>query len=650
MDASPSTAAAEWALIQRSPDPVWVFEKPSPEKAFPEMKILQDGHPWRAAREDWAGAAKRVRESAEWQQWLAKQQSEMDRWMSRHRDRREWICGWFHDFVSPKDGSFLKWTDQIPGEETDHFFSASDPYVPLTPKLTASWIYQFRSRHSEKIVLAARLYRLTGEEKYARWAAEQLDFYAEHYPEWPESIQKGGSKLFWQSLDEAVALTKYIEAARLLDGYIDADRREKWGRQFFRPVADRLARHFQRIHNIATWHRTAEAMAALYLKDDDLWRRAIDEKFGLRRQLEAGITSDYLWWEQSFGYNNYVITALLNLFTMIGIENRAEELSRELNIAENLMLSLIPLRFPDDRIPTAADVTGIPKAPDRELFARAYRVFPTPIGLVEAQGTQDWNTLVDPPPEFTGKTALPEVTSLNLESTRMALLKAEDWQVFFHYGQLLVSHAQQEILNFSAYYRGIDITHDLGTVGYGSPLHQGFYVRGPAHNVPLINGEGQLTLPLTGELISFSDHPAAVAARVEGYQPGVTAERTLKIEGGRLLDSLRLTSETSTRLGQSLHLQGKINLPANFQPDPEFSTGRPAAFQHWKNAKVAGPVEEIEFEVEYPGFRLRLKIHGSLPFRIWQATSPDRPPDERTSLYLETEGKEVTFTTGFAPQ
>ena len=54
----------------------------------------------------------------------------------------------------------------------------------------------------------------------------------------------------------------------------------------------------------------------------------------------------------------------------------------------------------------------------------------------------------------------------------MAVLKFGKWQVFLHYGQPPIkSHLQAEVLNYSAYFCNADITHDPGTVGYGSPLH-----------------------------------------------------------------------------------------------------------------------------------------------------------------------------------
>src|SRR6185369_2139685 len=101
----------------------------------------------------------------------------------------------------------------------------------------------------------------------------------------------------------------------------------------------------------------------------------LDGKFGLRRQMAEGVTSDYLWYEQSLGYNNFVVNAVLTLFTAAGVQGRAAELGDEMNIAENLMLSLATLRFPDGKLPNPADSQSPGTAPDRGLFANAYRVF-----------------------------------------------------------------------------------------------------------------------------------------------------------------------------------------------------------------------------------------------------------------------------------
>ncbi|MCL4176808.1 MAG: heparinase II/III family protein [Verrucomicrobia bacterium] len=60
----------------------------------------------------------------------------------------------------------------------------------------------------------------------------------------------------------------------------------------------------------------------------------------------------------------------------------------------------------------------------------------------------------------------------------MAILKQGNWQVFFHYGQLDASHAHAEALNYEVFLGQINLSHDHGTVGYGSPLHREYFTQG----------------------------------------------------------------------------------------------------------------------------------------------------------------------------
>jgi hypothetical protein len=257
---------------------------------------------------------------------------------------------------------------------------------------------------------------------------------------------------------------KFTDTVRLLGDSVSADHRQQWRTKFFDPEVAALNATHHDIHNIATWQRCAVAQVALLFNDEPMWRQAIDGEFGLRQQMAEGITSDYLWYEQSLGYNNFVVSAVRTLFTTAGIYGRAAELASEMATAENLLLAPTFLRFPNGQLPNPADSGGIPTAPNREAFGESYRIFPTVIGLTEAMKHRDWNTLLDPPIAPPRAETLPAVTSRNLESSRMALLKSGPWQVFLHYGQLTRSHTQSEALNYSAFYEDTDITHDPGTV------------------------------------------------------------------------------------------------------------------------------------------------------------------------------------------
>jgi len=639
------------------------YAKHEPEKAFPELKVYDDlGRPYRAAREDWEGARRRVADDPEWTAWLQNERAEVDRWIAKHRDRVTWIAGWSNDFVSPKDGSKLTWTEAIPGEEIDHFSSPSDPHVPITDKLRAAWVRIWRERHVDMMLRAARLYRLQEDEKYAAWAAGQMDFYATHYLEWEP--QRQGARLFWQSLTEGVNLITFAHTVRLLAEYADNDQRKFWHEKFFVPEVEVLNENFPRILNITCWLRSAAAQVALIFNDDAMWSDAIDGQFGIRQQVAEGITSDYLWYEQSLGYNSYVVNALTSLFETAGLYGRADELAIEMATVENLMLSPTYLRFPTGELPTPSDSKGKLYAPDTELFVATYRVFPTTIGIVHARQQRNWQTLVDPPPPIPSRSnEPPAVTTRNFETSRMAVLRNGPWQVFIHYGQPPIkSHLQAEVLNFSAFFRDIDITHDPGTVGYGSPMHRNYYIQGLNHNVPLVNGEGQEQPPKgrrpdpfaktrAGELIEFSVAPAQISVSQPIYRSNAKATRTLEIHGSRLVDVATIESTTNEpqKLGLSLHLQGKVKLPNTFKPDPEFADSRPKQFSYWSDARMASYKDEASFDVDYENLTLRVAFAVPGEFRIWHASTPDAPPNRREAFYIETTAASATFSTSFEP-
>jgi oligo-alginate lyase len=617
------------------------FPKPNPGEAFRELKIYKDGAPVRAAREDWEGARRRVANDPQWRAWLEQQRNTIDEWIAKRTDRVEWIAGWHHDFVSPKDGSFLTW---IPEPPDKYLSSPSDPQVEVTEKLFTAWVFRFRSAHASRMEEAAQLYRLTGEPRYADWVRKQIDFYAENYEKWPIQTRLSKSRLMAQSLDEAVNLVRYVNAARLIWDQVSEKQRKAWHEKLFRPEALLLDETLQRIHNIACWQRSAQAQVALLYDDRDLWKSAIDGKFGIRRQVAEGVTSEYLWFEQSMGYNSYVVSALMPLFTYSWLANRGEELRHEMEAIQNLMLSPIYMRFPNGQVPNPADITGGPsRAPNRNLLASTYRIFPTAIGLREAARAKNWNTLTDPPDPIEASEELPEVRSWNMTSSRMAILKKGLWQVYFHYGQVDASHAQAEALNYEAFYGDTRVTDDPGTVGYGSPLHTGYYKTALAHNVPLVDGGGQQGWR-EGELVVFDAEKGVVEAKQPEYRKDASAGRRLRIEGDRLIDDVVVTKTVGGAglLGLVVHVQGRVAVPESYRPVE--------SFPYWTNTRGGSARDSAEFSVKLEGGRtMKLTISTPGEFKVVHGSAPDVPPRRNEVLYIEVMGETASFRTVWEP-
>ena len=624
-----------------------VFVHNNPGQMFSEYKIYNaQGLPTRMPHEDWAHARQLVQQDPAWQAWLKKTRAAMDDWMAKRRDHVEWTCGWFHDFVSPKDGSHLIWTPDFPGATVA---SSSDPAVRVTPKILAGWVYNFRTIHANKMVEAARLYRLTGEKNYAAWAAAQLDFYADHYTEWP--VFRGSSRIMWQSLDEAVNLIKYVQTARHLGYFATQERKAKWTEKLLKPDADLLERSGQTIQNIPCWQRSAEAVVALYCNDQALWEKAINGPFGVRNQIAKGITDDYIWYEQSLGYNDYVVLSLSALFREALLAGRGESLRPMMESVENLMLAPIALRFPTGQLPNPADSGKAGMVPDWGLLLDTADVFPTKLILQKLSTTKNWLTLLDPPAQDNnqGGIEMPPVVSRKMESTRFVILHAAPWQVFFHFGQLGSAHAQAEALNYEAFYENTDITHDPGTVGYGSPLSSGFYRQGVCANEPLVDGLGEESWH-PGRLVQFSA-TSATANQLE-YRKNAEASRILTITGNQLTDTVtvRTLDQKNHALGFVLNLQGKVRLSEIFADDPSFGTTRTqTGFEYWTKTRTAHFKDKTELLVDYKGLVLRVELKLPGEFTLTCGSAPDYPPARRDALYLETQGQAATLSTRFVP-
>ena len=688
------------------------YPKPNPAAQFPDYKLYDpanNNRPWRAAREDWDNARRLTTTDPAWQKWLADERAEVDAWMLRHHDRVEWTAGWSHDGVSPKDGSALRWTDKIPGEETDHFTSPSDPRVEITPKLKAWWVVGFRGKHNRMMNRAALLYKLTGDTRYAEWAATQLDFYTDNFLKWQPQRPGHQARLYWQNLTEASNLAIYADTVRLLGPYVAPARLEHWRKNFFYPEVDISNSNQQNIHNISVWQRCAAAQVALLFHDEAMWDAALNSTYGLRAQMSQGITSDYLWYEQSLGYNNFVVTAVLTLYTAAGLHDRAPLLDTEMSASQNLLFATLAMRFPDNTLPNPADNKGRIHVPNPDTLSRAYRVFPTKLGLATAAARRDWDTLLDPPAAIAAAyhfdptayntdaaiAALPPVTAHNMETTRMAILRSGPWQVYIHYGQITRSHAHAEALNYEAYYNTTPITYDTGVVGYGSPLYRGYYTQGPNHNAPLVDGEGQelptntntpnntddgeksgnaapidnqkskiensnlLPPAARGQLLAYSPGtataPASITVTQPHYRKNATATRTLEIRADTLTDTvtLKTTDNKPHTLGLTQQLQGKLRLPSDFKPidTADFAQTRPTPFRYWKDITAADYTDHAELDIEYSHnqvIRLTIALPGK--FRVYHGSTPDIPPRRRETLYIEQPNQTAaTILTTLAP-
>jgi len=554
----------------------------------------------RVPHDDWAGLAARSKSDPAVAAWVQSRAAWLRQWRARPRDAAGYIAGWAHDYLDPANGQPLVW-------------SLDSPEPPLDPghaREHGAWVYFVRMTNISATLEAARLYRLNGDADPRDYACAQLDFHARNYKLWPVQHFRNTSQMLGQSLDEAVAASQLLEAARLIGERAPPARQAAWDQGLFRPLMANLEISNQGVNNVSVWQAAAQAALAIRLDDDGAFRQALHGPNGIDAMLARGALADGSWFEPSLRYDAYTIEALANLDLWAGLNGRADALQGQMSTTRRMLISLIGLRFDDGTLPGLGDTPLGMKALDPALLALTQRTIPIATGPLP----MSWSGLVDPqpvralPPPRQGLTLMP--------AAQAAMLRQGDWQVFFHYGQNDASHAQADALGYEARYKEQQVAGPSGIAPYGSRLFLEYIRKGLAHSVPIIDGAGQQK-PQAGVLTAHSD--AAIAAAQPGYAPGVTVSRAVDLSGAGLQE---VTTIAPVVPG---HANGiAFNTPCAITGlglAPGGSVPGGAGFL--RHAMSQSVIDSVRFDLDCSWQSMALKIRVDHPARAVLADVPD---------------------------
>jgi len=619
-------------------------------KAFPTLKLYDpQSSPLRIAREDWSAAALLVRGNASWQAWVTTRQQALDKWMAQPRDRADMLAGNGFKLLDPITKMPVNWS--IDMAQPQKFGAGGEEFW-------RAWVSRSRAHNLSRIQEAARLYRLTGNKKYSAWAISQLDFYATNYQNWPLQNWNGKARMMSQSLDEATAVVTLIDAVRLLSAEVDPQHRRDWQNKLFTPIVQNLLDFNQGVNNIALWHACAIAMIALEYQDTSLLDRALNGEKGLITLLNKGVTADYIWYEGSFSYNNYVVAAMTPLFVQASLKGKTNLLTAPMLLAQNMLLAPLQFRFDDGYLPTVGDTRGRSRAIDLGAYLAVARVLPTTIGVQEAQRVNNWDTLIDPPDKnMHPPVQLPAVTSRLFEPSRSAILKNEHWQAFVHYGQQTFAHSQAEVPGYELYAGSTPIAIDQGTVDYGSPWHEHYFRRAVAHNMPLIDGEGQELdrgTWLAGHLDNFDAKLPAISVSQLNYQNGIDIGRTIKLLGPDFVDTthVKLTAASGNRrLGMVFNTDCQFDIDAaGIAPLRPSAPPQGSGFSYWTEVQAGQAPMQWRATMLCGIEKFVVHFTVSKAHQIYRASVPATPlPKRRSAVYLELTGHEADFEIRITP-
>ncbi|CAM3809836.1 heparinase II/III family protein [Roseateles saccharophilus] len=642
--ATPVVAATTPAPPARN-SPLWNAPAPPAKAGVLGMALLTSINTGlfngaRTAREDWPTLVNRVKSDGGVASWVKAEQTRVDAWIARNFERADLIGGWINDYVDA-NGMALSW-------------SPTDPEPPngttdAQKKFKGAWVARGRDYNIAQMQAAARIYRATGNTKYAEWAAKQLDFYARQYTLWPVSTVEGRSTMYRQGLDEAVAVAPLADTARLLDSYAGMTRTATWKNQFFMPLASNLKSTSAPLSNIQLWHASAIAIIAMRYKDSALLGYAIDDPAGIRANMASGLTVDNLWIEGGFAYNTYVVNCLSLLLVAADLEGFGDRFLGEANAALRMVLTPMEYHFDNGSLPNPGDSTSAQVMVNDLAHWYLFRTMPTYWGIAKATAWRTWESLLDPPKPNASATApiIPTPNTKNFESLRWSILRAGNWQAFVRYGAMKPNHAPDEELNFELYDGSTPIAYDPGTTNYGSPLHQGYFVRGPAANAPLVDGDGQ-TKWAPGTLISFDAANSALTAEQTAFQADASARRSYRLTSSGFVEQSTITipSGKTRRVGMA------FSSTCDMVPGAGVSaaSGLPAlpavtAFGYWSNTTTYTTTASWQLTLKCPGNKnYVMKVWGPGAQRLYIGKAPNTPvPATRNSLYYEVSAASAVF-------
>lgn len=428
------------------------------------------------------------------------------------------------------------------------------------------------SRNLQRMLTAAWAYVISQEDRFAEYAAKVLLGYAERYKNYPYHSasmeatsswgRKAGGHLFEQTLSEASSLATRIGPAYDLihdSGVFSKAQHDKIRQGLLLPMLNNIDRNKAGKSNWQTWHNAAMLCGGALIHEPTWIKKAISaEGNGFYYQMDVSVSKEGMWYENSWGYHFYTLSALVNMAETarhMGIDLWSDARLKTmftLPVYYTMANGMLP-RFGDD---VNSSVRRIER-----LLEPAYRAYQDPQMLPLLSDRRSFDAI-----RFgrvvKSETKPPKLESMVFEDAGHAILRMYGQagltaaMTFGPYGGF---HGHFDKLSFVFFGFGKELAVDPGRArsqAYRLPIHTNWYKATISHNAVLVDGGSQK--PAAGKLRLFeceSDHTVAAASCTEAY-PGVEHMRWLVMTDTYLLIFDALGSDTEHRFDWTYHNRG----------------------------------------------------------------------------------------------
>lgn len=487
--------------------------------------------------------------------------------------------------------------------------------------------------------------------RYARKALDILLGYADRYSKYPLLDTKGeqgkaAGHVFDQTLNEATWIIDMAWAYDLVLGAkVGADEEHRKVEEgLLRPAVEVIKHYNAGKSNWQSWHNAGIMAVGVCLKDRELVRFALsNEPGGFYWQMKNSVLEDGAWYEGSWSYHYYTLSALLK--TAEAARHAGIDLYRE---APLKAMCAAPLKclMPDGRIPATHDGDSTPPSVAMyELPAARYgdRAFEGVLAGKSRGGNDALLAGIDSP-----LAAPPDSGSEVFAGLGAVVLRRGGQYLWLDFGPQGGGHGHLDKLSINYYAGGQVFAPDLGRGWpYNLPIHQEWYRGTLSHNTVMVDGIDQKECEGKLQSHDFGADYAQVTAVADQCYEGVRLKRTLAMGDDWLLDLYEASSDAEHTYDWTWYARAEFETA--LATEPSKLTGASPGY------KYLSQVRRGDGSREWQGF-WKLKdgvLHGLFkrsPGR--QATlceAPDKPStDTLHGLVLRERAKSTRFVALFS--
>jgi len=532
------------------------------------------------------------------------------------------------------------------------------------------------SRNIHRMETAAWAWAVTGERRYAEFAAKVMLGYADRYLEYPmlhasvsdKSIDvaaqkhgryKSAGHLWEQTLNEAMGMIPLATAYDLVydSGALTDDEKRRVETRFIRAMAECIDVHKAGKSNWQTWHNAALLWAGAVLGDEAMTRAALARpKNGFAFQMNACVSPEGMWYENSWGYHYYTLSAMTHIAEgarRLGIDLYSHPLLRRMyTLAFDYLMS-------DGSLPRFGD--AVQDSPNRpSVNEKAYAVYGDERILSTLPAEPTWDSILlgrdvsktatlEPQPSK----VIPGAGHAILRTNGPGKLTAA--MTFGPYGGF---HGHFDKLSFVLFGYGEELGVDPGRAksqAYRLPIHRQWYKAGVGHNVVLVDGKGQKKAD--GRLLAFAanDSYAAVAAEAGPAFENVTHRRFLLLTPTYLLVVDRLNSKDDKEHTFDWVYHNRGGKATCDLPMADATLGDHPGYRYLKDVSGHSLGKAGNVAVTFPAEKVTTHLRAaSLPydqaFTVFTATGPFRSVEDRVPMtVVRCTGSDVWFAAVLEP-